>query len=60
MVVGVFKALADADLVNPPSIPFHPAQIDDAAITQMQARVQAKVRTGTKACWRRIRHYEGR
>jgi hypothetical protein len=44
VVDGVFEALADADSVNAPSITFHPAQIDDAAITQMQAAVQTNIR----------------
>ena len=44
VVDGVFEALPDADSVNAPSITFHPAQIDDAAIGQMQTQVQANVR----------------
>jgi hypothetical protein len=48
VVDGVFEALAgaksDADSVNAPSITFHLAQIDAAAITQMQAQVQANIR----------------
>lgn len=44
VVDGVFEALPNADSVNAPSITFHPAQIDDAAITQVQAAVQANVR----------------
>ena len=31
--------------MHAPSIKFHPAQIDEAAMSQMQAQVQAKVRT---------------
>jgi len=44
VVDGVFEALPGADSVNAPPITFHPAQIDDAAITQMQAQVQANIR----------------
>lgn len=40
----MFEALADANVLNAPSITFHPAQIDDAAIAQMQAQVQANIR----------------
>ena len=54
VVDGVFEALADApsdaqapesaQAANAPSITFHPAQIEDAAITEMQTQVQARVR----------------
>ena len=51
VVDGVFEALADAqsdekspESANAPSITFHPAQIDEATIAQMQAQVQASVR----------------
>jgi hypothetical protein len=44
VVDGVFEALPNADSVNATSITFHPAQIDEAAITQMQAEVQTSMR----------------
>ena len=47
VVDGVFEALPDvesAESINTQSVSFHPAEIDDAAITQVQAQVQANVR----------------
>ena len=50
VVDGVFEMLpgaqSDADLpesVNAPSIKFHPAQIDEAAMAQMQATVRKRL-----------------
>jgi hypothetical protein len=53
VVDGVFEALpdarSDAQSVNAPSITFHPAQIDAAAIAQVQANVRKRLlaRIGT-------------
>lgn len=44
VVDGVFEALPDADSVNAPSIAFRPAQIAEAAMTQMQTQLQGSVR----------------
>jgi len=47
VVDGVFEALPDvesAESINTQSVSFHTAEIDDAAITQVQAQVQANVR----------------
>ena len=43
VVEGVAEALSDAES-NTESITFHPIQIDEAAIAQMQAQIQANIR----------------
>ena len=52
VIDGVFEALAGSGLpgaesetksINPPSITFHPAQIDDAAIATVQANVRKRI-----------------
>jgi len=43
VVDGVFEALPDAELGNTQSVSFHPAEIDDAAIAQVQANVRKRL-----------------
>jgi len=43
VVDKVFEALSDAESINAQSVSFHPAEIDDAAIAQVQANVRKRL-----------------
>jgi len=43
VVDGVFEAQPDAESINAQSVSLHPAEIDDAAIAQVQANVRKRI-----------------